>query len=104
MLSPTPVPELERLPASRSAVLERPFYFIIVLWGERFRNYFVDLCVPTLLSPGNLPTLNTRQRSKFFVCTRPQDWAALQVTPAFRALEEYVDPVYLEIPECPPEV
>ena len=82
-------------------MLERPFYFIIVLWGERFRNYFVDLCLPTLLSPRNLPALSTRQRSKFLVCTRPEDWAALQVAPVFRLLEHYVEPVYIQLPDCP---
>ncbi len=58
-------------------MLDRPFYFILVLWGERFRNYFLDLCLPTLLSPRNLPALATRPRSKFLICTRPHDWAAM---------------------------
>jgi hypothetical protein len=82
-------------------MLDRPFYFIIVLWGERFRNYFLDLCLPTLLSPRNLPSLATRQRSKFLICTRPQDWAAIKAAPNFQLLERHVDPVYIEIPLCP---
>src|SRR5881227_3035589 len=102
MLSRTPTPELDKLPPSAPAMLERPFYFIIVLWGERFRNYFLDLCLPTLLSPGNLPALRTRARSKFLICTRPEDWAVLQNTPVFQLLQQYVEPVYIEIPECPP--
>jgi hypothetical protein len=86
------------------AALDHPFYFIVVLWGERFRDYFLDLCLPTLLAPGNLPALATRQRSKFLICTRPDDWTAMQASPVFRLLERYVDPVYLEIPSCPPGV
>src|SRR5262249_59361841 len=85
-------------------VLERPFYFIIVLWGERFRDYFLDLCLPTLLSERNLPSLATRPRSKFLICTRPEDWAAVQAAPIFKLLERYVEPVNLEIPPCPPGV
>ena len=27
------------------APLDRSFYFIVVLWGERFRKYFLDYCV-----------------------------------------------------------
>src|SRR5262245_11064508 len=84
-------------------VLDRPFYFIVVLWGERFRDYFLDLCLPTLLSPGNLPALSTRQRSKFLVCTRPEDWAAMRVSPIFQLLEKFVDPLFFEIPAPPPE-
>jgi hypothetical protein len=97
--------EIKLPEAARDApVLERPFYFIIVLWGERFRDYFLDLCLPTLLSPRNLPSLATRPRSKFLICTRPQDWAAIQAAPIFKLLERHVEPVYLEIPPCPPEV
>ena len=61
-------------------ILNRPFYFVVVLWGERFRNYFLDLCLPTLLAPGNLPALATAQRSKFFIWTRPDDWAAIKLS------------------------
>src|SRR5436190_10561078 len=90
-----------RLASRGEPMLDRPFYFIIVLWGERFRNYFLDLSLPTLLSPRNLPSLATRQRSKFLFCTRPDDWAALQAAPIFKLLERYVEPVYIEIPPCP---
>jgi hypothetical protein len=90
------------VPTSDIPVLDRPFYFIVVLWGERFRDYFLDLCLPTLLSPGNLPALSARQRSRFLVCTRPEDWAAMQVSPIFRLLEKFVDPLFFEIPAPPP--
>ncbi len=84
-----------------SPVLDRPFYFIVALWGERFRNYFLDLCLPSLLSPGNLPALATRRRSKFLIWTRPDDWDAIQRAPIFRLLEQHVEAVFAEIPPCP---
>ena len=87
--------------ASSPAELSRPFYFIVVVWGERFRNFLLELCLPTLLSARNIPALNTRPRSKFLLCTRPEDWAAMQAAPIFQLLQRYVDPVYLEIPACP---
>jgi len=87
--------------ASSQPCLSRPFHFILVLWGERFRSYFLDLCLPTLLSARNLPSLKTQERSKFLICTRPEDWAAMQASRIFQLLERYVDPVYLEIPSCP---
>ena len=85
-------------------LLTRPFYFILVLWGERFRNYFLDLGLPSLLSPGNLPALKTDPRSKFVICSPAEDWAALQAAPVFRLLEQYVDVMHIEIPPCPPGV
>jgi hypothetical protein len=84
------------------APLDRPFYFIVVLWGERFRKYFLDYCVASLLSPGNLPALNTSRPSKFLIATRPQDWAVMAETRIFQSLKRYVEPVFIEIPACPP--
>ena len=83
------------------APLDRPFYFIVVLWGEQFRKYFLDYCVPSLLSPGNLPALNTSRPSKFLIATRPQDWAVMAETRIFQSLKRYVEPVFIEIPACP---
>lgn len=84
------------------SVIERPFYFIVILWGERFRNYFLEFCLASLLAPGNIPVLATRARSKFLIATRPEDWAAVRETAIFRELAKYVEPVFVEIPPCPP--
>jgi hypothetical protein len=83
-------------------VLDKSFYFIVVLWGERFRNYFLDYCLPSLLAPGNIPAISTTQRTKFIIATRPNDWEALKAAPIFQSLGHYADPVYVEIPEQPP--
>ncbi len=88
--------------SSSSAVLNRAIYFIVVLWGERFRTYFLDFCLASLLAPGNLPALRTSPRSKFLIATRPEDWHAISRTAIFRLLERYADPVFIEIPPCPP--
>jgi hypothetical protein len=87
---------------SSPATLDRAFYFIVVLWGERFRNYFLDFCLASVLSPSNIPALRTSRRNKFLIATRPEDWAAMCNTAMFQLLERYVEPVYIEIPPCPP--
>jgi hypothetical protein len=76
----------------------RPFYFIVVLWGERFRDYFLDFCLPSLLSPNNIPALDTRRGSKFLICSTPEDWSAMERTAIFGVLKRYVEPVLVEIP------
>lgn len=81
--------------------LVKPFYFIVVLWGERYLNYFLDYCVPSLLAPDNIPVLRTERRSKFLVVTVPEDWVIIESTPIFRKLKQHVDPVHIEIPPCP---
>jgi hypothetical protein len=85
-------------------LLNRPFYFIVVLWGERFRNYLLDFCLPSLLSPRNLPSISTRPRSQLLIFTRPEDWEIIQASPIFKAISQYVDPEYRELPPCPPEL
>ncbi len=94
----------ENQAAQQAPVHARPFYFILVVWGEVFRNYFLDLGLPSLLAAGNLPALRTSPRSKFLICAPREDWAALQAAPVFRLLEQYVDPEHIEIPPCPPGV
>src|ERR1700677_550261 len=86
---------------SSPATLDRAFYFIVVLWGERFRNYFLNFCLASALSPGNIPALKTSPRSRFLIATRPEDWAAMRASEMFGLLKRYVDPVYIEVPACP---
>ena len=83
-------------------LLARGFYFIVVVWGERFCDYFLEYCLPSLLSPGNIPALRTRSPSKFLIATRPEDWERMRATAIFREMEKFVTPVFFEIPPCPP--
>lgn len=80
----------------------RPFYFIVVVWGQAFREYLCDFCLPSLLAPGNIPAIQSVKGSKFLFCTTSQDWAALSQTPIFLRLEEYIEPYFIEI-SLPPE-
>jgi len=50
-----------------------------------------------------LPALNTSKPSKFLIATRPEDWAAMAETKIFQSLKRYVEPVFIEIPACPPD-
>jgi hypothetical protein len=81
----------------------RPFYFVMVVWGERYRNYFLEYCLPSLLAPGNIPSIAGHRPAKYLVATTPVDWAAMQATAIFSTLKRYIEPVYVELPPCPPE-
>ena len=86
---------------SSPAALDRPFYFIVVLWGERFRDSFLDFCLASALSPGNIPALQKSRRSKYLITTRPKTGGDGDA-PMFRLLKSFLEPVYIEIPPCPP--
>jgi hypothetical protein len=36
----------------------RQFHLMVTFWRAKYRDYFVDLCLPSLPAPGNLPLLN----------------------------------------------
>ncbi|MCA9471203.1 MAG: hypothetical protein MRJ96_11725 [Nitrospirales bacterium] len=74
------------------------FYFTVVFWGQEHREYFLRLLVPSLLSPGNLPSLENASASRFLICTTTKDWNALQADLDFLALQRIIKPVFLEIP------
>lgn len=75
----------------------RPFYFIVVLWGEQFRKYFTEYCLPSLLAPLNIPVLNNNAHNKFLICTTPDDWTLIQKEHSFVKLKDYIEPVFIEI-------
>jgi len=78
----------------------RPFYFIVVVWGERFTDYLVNFCIASLLSPNNIPALRN-SGNKFLIAATDEDWARLQPHPLFRLLKQYIEPVFIRIPPCP---
>jgi hypothetical protein len=88
-------------PAGEGHVIERPFYFITVVWGRGYCDQFLQYCVASLLAPGNIPALCTRRRSRFLIGTLRADWDYMRATPIFRELERYVEAVLIEIPPRP---
>jgi hypothetical protein len=87
---------------SRQVTELRPLYFIVVFWGERFHRYLTDYCLPSLLSPNNIPVLDGT-RNKFIFCTTAEDWRVLNTTESFLRLQKYIEPCFIEIPPAPQE-
>ncbi|MGE0474496.1 MAG: hypothetical protein AB7P17_12755 [Nitrospirales bacterium] len=75
----------------------RPFYYIVAFWGSTYRRHFLQLCLPSLLAPGNIPFLLGKRPSRFLISTTHQDWAALSTDPLFSRLQTFVEPVFLEL-------
>lgn len=79
----------------------RPFYFVSVVWGERYRNYFLEYCLPSLLAPDNIPGLAGLRSAYYVLATTASDWDAMRGTAIFRELERHATPIFLELPPCP---
>jgi hypothetical protein len=79
--------------------LSRPFLFMVPFWGERYRRYFVERLLPSLLAPNNLPLLRADEGHRFLIATTPEDWAAIVDLPIIRRLRQHATPTLIEIPK-----
>ena len=75
----------------------QPFDFIVSLWGERYRNYFVDRCLPTLLAEGNFPVLRASEGHRLLIATTQADWQAMTDLPVMQRVREFVTPQFFEV-------
>lgn len=81
----------------------RPFYFMVCVWGERFSNYMLDYCIPSLLSPNNVPALPSGPHKMLVACPS-SDWERIRTKPIVAALSRHLELVHLEIPFPEPGV
>jgi len=83
----------------------RPLYFMVPFWGRRYREYFVDLCLPSLLAPNNLPLLRAEDGHRFLMATTREDWEAIEGLPIMGRLRAHATPTWIEVgdPQALPE-
>jgi hypothetical protein len=74
---------------------------MVTFWGERYRDYFVDLFLPSMLAPNNLPLLRPEDGHRFFIATTRQDWHAINKLPIMHRLRRHAEPSWVEINEPP---
>ncbi len=74
----------------------RPLYLMVGFWGDRFRNFFLDFCLPSLLSPNNLGVLAAADGHRLLICTTVDDWAKLTQTPLWSTVQRHVSPTFIE--------
>jgi hypothetical protein len=76
----------------------RPFCFMSQFWGERYRDYFVNYAVPSLLAPNNLPLLRAEDGHCFLIATPREDWDEIEHLPIMDKLRGYTTPILIETP------
>jgi len=75
----------------------RPFYFMVPFWGERYRNYFLDFCLASMLAPNNLGLLRAADGHRFLIATTRADWQAIERSPLMEKLRAHATPTLVEI-------
>jgi hypothetical protein len=74
---------------------------MVAVWGQRYRNYLVNSCLPTLLAPGNFPLLDPDDGHRLLIATTANDWLAIKDLPIMRKVSTYVTPTAIQLP--PPD-
>ena len=80
------------------AMTARPFCFMSQFWGQRYRDYFVDYCLPSLLAPDNLPRLRAEDGHCFLIATPSEDWEKIVNLPIMKKLRVFATPTLIETP------
>lgn len=71
--------------------------FVTPVWGKMYIKIFLDLCLPSLFTPGNLKSLKIN--AEFLVYTSKKEKREIYSHKNFKLLRELVDVKLLEIPD-----
>ena len=67
------------------------FCYVVPVWGESYSSLFTDVCLPMLMTPGNLGGLLHRQNDRFVIATRMSDWDEMRQTKSYLRLQSLID-------------
>ena len=70
---------------------------LLAVWGENFIDDFLQLSLPSLLAPGNLPSLAENYQTRFVFLTRLRDVPVFERHPAYQKLKTICDVDFLSI-------
>jgi hypothetical protein len=59
---------------------------LLPVWGERYTRDFLELCLPSLLAPGNLPALSKLARCTFVLLAPVRDVGSVEQSPLWPLL------------------
>lgn len=68
------------------------FHFINVVWGEAYTSLFLDVCLPSQLSAGNLQALHNVEGVVYKIYTTAKDAEIITKHPGYLALSKMVKP------------
>lgn len=72
--------------------------FSVALWGKDYVTRFLEVCLPTLLSPGNLGGMSRDADSRFLIITTEEDAVEIRRTAIFQTLGDRVATEFFIVP------
>lgn len=80
------------------------YYFVVSVWGDEFREYFLNVCLASLLAPCNVPALaSAGDDARLLVCTTAEDWEEMQNDATFQRAGEFFKLEFLDMRMPAPE-
>jgi len=76
--------------AAERTALDAGFHIIVPVWGREYTQIFIELMLPTLLAPGNIPALPHPERHVFQIYTTPADRAVIEASPIHARLKQHI--------------
>lgn len=61
------------------------------VWGRRYVDQFLEFCLPTLLAPGNLPSVTALAPCQFVLLSSAEDAPVVAAHPTWRELQRLCD-------------
>src|SRR5436309_1187192 len=77
---------LSRQTSPRRQSPPKAIHCVLPVWGYRFVRQFLEVGLPTLLAPGNVPALAAALPTRFIILSRLEDEDFVRNHPAFRRL------------------
>ena len=68
-----------------------PIHKIIPVWGSAYTRCLIEIGLPALLAPGNLPALGRHEGNLCHIVTTADDRAAIECASVFRPLADVID-------------
>lgn len=67
------------------------FHLVTVVWGSDFTDIFLNLVLPSLLSPGNLPVFQEMKQSVYKIYTTAKDAEVIAKSKKYKLLTEIIN-------------
>ncbi len=92
-------PQSNAAPSSDRATEQARFFFVTPVWGVNHLSLFLEIGLPSLLAPGNLPGLSHPSDCRYLIYTRACDEQRLTDAESFRKLKTLIPVEVHRIPE-----
>ncbi len=76
---------------------DKHFHLAVPVWGEAYTKLFTDVCLPMIMTSGNIAALGDRPANRFVIATTWNDHLAIRSSPSYRRLTQLIEVEFIHI-------